>query len=171
MSKGPIGDSYWVEPGRLLAGQYPGAVDEGTARAKLRRLLDAGITLFIDLTEAGEYTLKPYALLLPMEAEHRRMSIPDMGVPSPEEMRQILATIDQALEAGQVVYVHCYGGIGRTGTVVGCYLVEHGMSGKEALKHIARLRRDTGDGGRRSPETRAQRAMVRRWKSEYTVQP
>ena len=170
MSRGPIGDSYWLEPGRFLAGEYPGARDEREARDRLRRLLDAGVTLFIDLTEAEEYDLKPYAALLGEEAsrlgrtvEHRRMSIPDMGVPTAEEMGRILAAIDGALEAGDVAYVHCYGGIGRTGTVVGCYLVAHGMSGKEAMKEIARLRRGMGDGWRRSPETRAQRAMVRRW--------
>ena len=170
MSRAPIEDPYWVDPGWLLAGEYPGAREEREARDKLRRLLEAGVTLFIDLTEAGEYDLKPYASLLRGEAtrlertvEHRRMSIPDMGVPSTEGMGRILTTIADALEAGDIVYVHCYGGIGRTGTVVGCYLVEQGMSGKEALREIARLRRGTGDGWRRSPETRAQRAMVRRW--------
>jgi hypothetical protein len=169
----PIPDSYWVEPGRLLAGEYPGARYDVQARAKLRRLLGAGVTLYLDLTEPSEYGLRPYAPLLQSEAaalglesgavEHRRMSIPDLGTPSPEHMSRILDAIDAALEAGHVVYVHCYGGIGRTGTVVGCYMVRRGLPGQAALDEIARLRHGTPDGWRRSPETAAQRQMVRDW--------
>ena len=44
----------------LLAGEYPGARTEAEARAKLGILLDAGVRQFIDLTEAGEYSLRPY---------------------------------------------------------------------------------------------------------------
>jgi len=78
----------------------------------------------------------------------------------PKEMPR---TIDAALAEGNVVYVHCYGGIGRTGTVVGCYLVRHGLSGREALVEIVRLRRDTPDGFKRSPENDWQEQMVLDW--------
>jgi protein-tyrosine phosphatase len=67
------------------------------------------------------------------------------------------------LEQGETAYVHCYGGIGRTGTVIGCYLVRHGMSGKEALAEIAHLRQVTPVDWVTSPETRAQRQMVWNW--------
>ena len=164
----PIPDSYWVRPGRLLAGEYPGAKEETQARRKVRRMLEAGVTFFLDLTEPGE--LKPYLPFLREEAqamglsvEHRRMPIRDLGTPSPEEMERILDSIDEAIEAGHTVYVHCWGGTGRTGTVVGCYLVRHGMSGEEALAEIARLRQGTPDGWKRSPETRRQRQMVLGW--------
>jgi protein-tyrosine phosphatase len=160
----PIPDSYRPAPG-LLAGEYPGAPTDTQARPKLHALLNTGTTLFIDLTEAGEYNLRPYAPLLPDNVEHRRISIPDMGTPSPETMTHILDTIDTALTEGRGVYVHCFGGIGRTGTVVGCYLVRHGLSGAAALARIADLRRDTPDGHRQSPETHAQRQMVHAWGS------
>jgi hypothetical protein len=168
-----IPDSYWVCPGRLLAGEYPRTKDDEESRSKLRRLLEAGVTFFLDLTEEGEYDLKSYAPLLREEAaalghpvEHWRMSIRDGGTPMPEEMTRILDAIDGALAAGHTVYVHCFGGIGRTGTVMGCYLVRHGMSGQEALDKIARLRRGTPDGWKRSPETGAQRQMVLDWPAE-----
>ena len=157
----PIPDSYWVIPGRLLAGEYPGATDHDEARAKLRRVRDAGVTLFLDLTEEDE--LIPYEALLDEDLRAIRMPIRDLSTPSREEMTRILDVIDSELEAGSVVYVHCYGGIGRTGTVVGCHLVRRGMSGADAIETIARWRRDTPDGARRSPETDDQRRMILGW--------
>jgi hypothetical protein len=163
----PIPDSYWVQPGLLLAGEYPGSKSDEEARSKLRRLLDAGVTFFLDLTEAGEYRLRPYApllqedeVLLGRSVVYRRMPIPDRGVPSREGMEAILDVIDAALREGHTVYVHCWGGIGRTGTVVGCYLVRQGWSGPAALNEIARLRAGTPDGYRRSPETEEQERMI-----------
>jgi hypothetical protein len=146
----PTPDSYWVLPGQLLAGEYPGDRNDRETRKRLRGLLEEGVTFFLDLTQAGEYDLKSYAIL-------------DHGTPAPEEMTRILDTIDAALDAGHTVYVHCYAGIGRTGTVVGCHLVRHGMSGEGALAEISRLRRGIGGGWISSPETPAQRAMVRQW--------
>jgi protein-tyrosine phosphatase len=164
----PIADSYWVLSGRLLAGEYPGDLDAERARQKVRRLLEAGATLFLDLTEEGE--LRPYVPLLREEAlargnsvEHRRLPIRDLTTPAAADMVRLLDTVDAALDAGHVAYVHCWGGIGRTGTVVGCYLVRHGWSGPEALDEIARLRWGTPDGHRQAPETEAQRQMVLDW--------
>ena len=165
----PIPDSYWVRPGRLLAGEYPRHKDDEASRPKLRRLLEAGVTFFLDLTEVEE-GLRPYALLLQEEAAfldrsvvHRRTPIRDGGIPTPEEMARILNTTDSALAEGHTIYVHCWGGKGRTGTVIGCYLVRHGMGGEEALDEISRLRQGTHDERDPSPETEVQRQMVRNW--------
>jgi protein-tyrosine phosphatase len=78
-------------------------------------------------------------------------------------MQLILDKIDTALDSGQVVYVHCFAGLGRTGTVVGCYLARHGISGEAALTEIARLRQDLPTARLRSPEVEIQRQMVRCW--------
>jgi hypothetical protein len=165
-----IADSYWVLPGRFMAGEYPCSVDEHEARGKLRWLLALGVDFWLDLTEAGESGLMPYVPLLGEEANgvgrtvsHTRLSIPDMGTPTPQQMRRILDEIDEALQTGRTVYLHCYGGIGRTGTVVGCYLVRHGMSGPQAIAQIAQWRAATPDGWKPSPETRPQTDLVLRW--------
>jgi hypothetical protein len=165
-----IFDSYWVVPGRLLAGEYPGARDDDEARRKLRWLLDQGIDFCLDLTQANESGLRPYAPLFSDEAArigreiwHKRLAIPDMGVPEPRFMRRILDQLDDALQLGCTVYLHCYGGIGRTGTVVGCYLVRHRMSGPQAIDQIACWRLSTPDGCKPSPETRPQTDLVLRW--------
>jgi protein-tyrosine phosphatase len=163
---GPIPGSYWVVSGQLLAGPYPGSWDEAATRERLRKLLEAGVTFVVDLTEPREHDA--YLLLLSTEAaalgrtvSHRRLPIPDMEVPTEERIVAILDTIDAALAEEQTVYVHCLGGIGRTGTVVGCYLVRHGMAGQEALDAIVRLRGGLDD----SPQTEEQCETVRTWHS------
>ena len=57
-------NTYWVIPGKFLAGEYPGDKDLGQAREKISRFLEVGIRHFIDLTEYGEYDLVPYEAIL-----------------------------------------------------------------------------------------------------------
>jgi hypothetical protein len=165
----PIPESYWLIEGRLLAGEYPGHFDEDSAREKLAAFLAAGIRSFIDLTERRDM-LEPYDRILRevakeagVEVAYERMPIRDLGIPREGLMPQILARIDAELAAGRPVYVHCWGGVGRTGTVAGCWLAGQGLTCDEALARIAELRSAMPRGWRTSPETDAQRDFVRTW--------
>ncbi len=160
----PHSNSYWVAP-RLLAGEYPAAKEAEAARAKLQSCLDGGVTCFIDLTEADE-GLRPYAPLLPPNILHLRFPIRDVSVPaSAAQMVEILDTIDAQLAEGHTLYVHCWGGIGRTGTVIGCYLARHGYQGEAALRELHRLWQACAKSATHaSPETEAQRQWVRAWR-------
>ena len=62
----PIPDAYWVVPGRLLAGEYPGAKMDAEARRKLRLFLGAGVNFFLDLTEEAELAPNPSRTYLPL---------------------------------------------------------------------------------------------------------
>jgi protein-tyrosine phosphatase len=166
---GPIKGSYWVQE-RLAAGEYPGGWSERTLRARLRGLLEAGVTLFVDLTERGEKGLQPYDTILRQEAgskgrvvQYVRFPIPDFDTPTVSQMRHILDLIDRSLSEDYAIYLHCYAGIGRTGTVVGCFLVRHGWSGQVALDEIVNLRRWVDPEKRPSPITAEQRGMVLEW--------
>ena len=169
----PHGNCYWVEPDRLMAGEYPGDKDDLKAKARLQRTLESGITYFLDLTEPGESGLKPYALFLPdstpegKKIVHRRLPIPDTSTPKPQEMKQILDTIEEASAQGHVIYVHCWGGVGRTGTVVGCWLRRSGMHGEGALARVAECWQAMSEEKRRrrpkSPEFESQEQYVRNW--------
>jgi protein-tyrosine phosphatase len=152
----PIPASYWVVHGRFLAGGYPGALTEAGFR-------ESGVTSFVDLTEEHE-GLPPYEALLPKDVRFTRRPIVDFGCPTPDQMSETLDLVDSALERGEVVYVHCMGGRGRTGTVVGCWLVRHGSSGEEALAKIESLREHVPHATwAPSPETEEQRQLVRAW--------
>jgi ADP-ribosyl-[dinitrogen reductase] hydrolase len=134
----PLASCYWVLPGRLLAGEHPCGETPAEMRTRLQSLLAAGIDCFVDLTAPQE--LEAYDALLPPDVEYLRESIQDHSVPtSREQMMRVIDFIERALELGRHIYVHCRAGIGRTGTVVGCLLVEHGRSGDEALQLLNQL--------------------------------
>ena len=163
----PIEMCYWVVPGKLLAGEYPRNIDEESSVQKMSALKDAGVSAFIDLTEPDE-GLKPYTNLLE-EQTHERFPIRDLGVPESEQITDdILDAIDSHLEAGHVVYVHCWGGVGRTGTVVGCWLSRHYESGQAALDRLRGLWQSNPKSRMklRSPETYAQECYVREWNDD-----
>lgn len=158
----PHANAYWAAPG-LLAAEYPGAPSPEAAAAKVRAYLDAGVTAFLDLTEAGE--LEPYAPLLPETAAYARHPFPDMAVPTVAEMSAALDRIDSWLAEGRTVCVHCWGGIGRTGTLVACRYVRHGDAPEAALDRLAAQWQTVEKRTRypRSPQTGTQVAFVRAW--------
>jgi len=167
-------NTYWAIPDSILAGEYPGDRDPAKARAKLATFLDFGVRVFLDLTHAHELApyephLRQLASERGLDVTYKRMPIRDVDVPrSPDEMRAILDELRACTRAGQPVYVHCWGGVGRTGTVIGCWLVEQGASGEEALSKLAQLWMGmSAEKLRRkphSPETEAQRQYVLNWK-------
>jgi ADP-ribosylglycohydrolase len=161
----PLPNSYWVLPGRLLAGEYPGGPTPELTRERLSRLLEAGIDCFLDLTQPQELT--SYEALLPADVDYLRCSIPDHGTPRERgEMTEIMQSLRGALREGRVVYLHCRAGIGRTGMVAGCLLAERGLSGEEALAELNRLWQQSARSGQwpTVPETGHQIEYVRRWK-------
>jgi len=163
----PHDNCYWVVAGQLLAGEHPSSTASAVAAACIDALLAAGVRQFIDLTAEGEGP-EPYAALLlardPTVA-HRRFAISDFGVPSAALMRSALDAIYAAMGARETIYLHCWGGVGRTGTVVGCLLREQGYSAPEAFDRLESKWRAMEKRARHphSPETAAQIAFIEQW--------
>jgi hypothetical protein len=173
----PFPRSYWVVPGRFLAGFRPGSADRAVAEQYRLGLVECGIRYVLDLMEEDECDEHGDLFVSYREAlcslgrargtdvVCERVGIRDMGVPSRETMRTILDAVDRAILYGKPVYVHCLGGRGRTGTVVGCWLARHGHAvGDAVLTMLAELRRLDAHGTLASPETSEQRDMVRDWR-------
>ena len=166
----PFADSYWVLPGELLAGEYPYAKDELEGTRKLTCLIQSGIRAIVNLTMPGD--MVPYfeelvrlANEMEIKVAYRRFAVRDLSLPDIETMKFILDWIDTHLAENVPTYIHCLGGIGRTGTVVGCFLVRHGMTGQNALERITYLRQGTPDWWYVSPETWQQKDFILTWKT------
>ena len=159
---------YWVRPGRLLATEYPGAKDEERALRKLRVLLDAGVTSFVDLTEAGERTwdgapMVPYSGLLGPDIAYQRFAIPDTSIITEAGYDRILNYIRAELDDGRVVLTHCWGGKGRTGTVVGSWLIDTERLGyPQVIDRMQELRRGSSKADHPVPDTEEQHDVLRR---------
>lgn len=173
----PIRECYWVVPGLLLAGEYPYSFREAEGRDRLRAFLAAGIRLFVNLTEpretgrtgpleAYEDALAEEAEALGVEVRVVRHPVRDMGVPEDGGLERIVAELETAVERGEPAYVHCWGGIGRTGTAVAAFLSRrHAVSGDEALALLADLWKDVPKSEYfvTSPQTNEQFEAVRRF--------
>ena len=121
----PLNQSYEVSGnGIIYAGEYPGDKYGEKATEKLKHMHHFGIRHFIDLTEEGE--LAPYSHLLPSDTTYTRFPIRDCGAPkSIESVQRLLLRIEELKKMDGYVYVHCWGGVGRTGTIVACYLSQN----------------------------------------------
>lgn len=172
----PFNRCYWVVPGKLMAGCYPGSESRGEAQAKLQGLLDHGIRHVINLMEPDEFNwdMKPFvpyddqmsslADSMGVDVSFERIPIRDGSAADHMAMVGILDSIDAHIEEGRPVYVHCWGGRGRTGTVVGCYLMRHGLCHlHEMVDRIRVLRLATEDHNEPSPENRRQVEMIMSW--------
>ncbi|MGA0099052.1 MAG: ADP-ribosylglycohydrolase family protein [Steroidobacteraceae bacterium] len=139
----PLDNSYWVDPGRFLAGEHPSGKSDAALQERLSALLAAGITQFVDLTSPTEF--QPYEAVLrqlgaPGAARYHRAPIPDHGLPQdPAVTAAILDQIDTALASDRPTYLHCRAGIGRTNLVVGCWLVRRGHTGQGAISRLNQL--------------------------------
>ena len=172
---GPTERSYWVVDQRLAAGAYPFHPDwvpGDPTPENLERLLDVGIDAFLNLTQdhpgGTDAHMVRYHSSVDGLADVLVHPIPDWGLPDggPDEMKEILDAVDLALDAGRNVYVHCWGGSGRTGTVVGCWLRRHGLAEPEEVLEVLQDLRTSGDrngGHKDTPQTPDQRWMVESW--------
>lgn len=170
ISNRPIPESYWVEPNHFLAGEYPGHRPDQQLNQRIDSFLDFGINTFINLTDPNELPsylpdLLERAAYYDIDILYKNYPIMDLGIPPVKTMVAILDQIDLALQDGRKVYVHCWGGIGRTGTTIGCYLVRHGHTGQQALARLGEWWKDVPKSRlwSHSPETEQQTQYILNW--------
>ena len=166
MKKKLIENCYWVVPDKILAGEYPGHQEETKAQERIQALSDFGVKVFIDLTDESQQRT-PYAGFL-NDVLHQWFPIKDVSVPESKAYTQsILDAIDGHIDQGSLVYTHCWGGIGRTGLIVGCWLSRHGYPKEEALSRLRELWSNCPKSEKiSSPETREQEDYILSWKEE-----
>ena len=140
----PHDNTYWLEPNRILAGEYPSHPGAGSTQARLREYIACGITDFLDLTTPGE--LQPYE----------------------DQLSRLASTLSIGVGYCRLPIQDCWGGIGRTGTVAGCFLVRHGLTCDAALGQLARLWPQMKKSAwyPTTPQTEQQFEYVRNWRED-----
>ncbi len=130
--QGPSGFD-WLLPGRLAGTPLPGIVDD------IDRDLDAlrrvGTTTLVTLT----LDRLPARKLRKRRLESIHFPIVDMHAPEPVRAADLCRLVEVRLEDGGVVAMHCKAGLGRTGTMLACYLIWKGESAEAALARVRRV--------------------------------
>jgi len=180
-SSTPFPGTYWVIPGTLLAGAYPGGRDDRTTAERMAALLDSGIRSVISLMSEeetfehapGEHFV-PYEDVLEKLGEARgvvveieRYAIENANTLTEQAVQLVLDAIDAEIDGrNSPTFVHCSNGNARTGVVIGCYLARHGLAnGKGALEKLRELRAsDPVFSKQKSPETMTEEKFVLRWR-------
>ncbi len=175
--KPSIARAFWVVESKFLAGAYPGAADPAAHRHRVEQLWKLGIRTFVNLVEEdetnnyGQPFLKYDGLLRELAsaagdfATHLRFPVEDLGVPSADRMTCILDAVDLSLAADRPVFIHCFGGVGRTGISVCCWLIRHGyVEPNQAIQMLQTLREaDEATCHRPAPENSRQCQFVESW--------
>ena len=160
----PLHQCYYVG-GTLFAGEYPGGKYVELAESKLKRMHHFGVRHFVDLTEEGE--LRPYRQLLPNDTTYLRFPIRDVDVPkSIEAVHQLIDKMENLMKQDGFTYIHCWGGVGRTGTIVACYearQMEEPTLEKALTAMRSRFSNMPKASHRKSPETQEQIDFVRQF--------
>jgi len=119
------------------------------SRDELAALAERGVTHLISLTVAAF----PADQLEAHGLEGVHIPLPDMSAPTPAQIARFVETLSSLVADGRKVAVHCGAGLGRTGTMLACYLVSAGMRASEAIAAVRRRRPG-------SVESRAQEEAV-----------
>lgn len=135
----------------------------------LDRIADWGATMVVSLLETQELDALHVSSLGDEVArrnmEWRHLPIRDRDVPDGKwiaSWRLEGPRLFHALRCGRRIFVHCKGGLGRTGLVAGLLLIESGMTAEAAISAVRTTRRA-------SIETADQESFVRSYRPVLSV--
>jgi atypical dual specificity phosphatase len=145
-----------VDPLGAGAGRPPHALSPDRSRSvgrALAALSESGVRLLVNLHE------RPHdpARLRRHGLREVHLAVRDFAAPSPGQIERGLDAVLETLAAGEAAAIHCGGGLGRTGTVLACYLASsEGLGAEEAVRRIRAVRPG-------SVETPAQLVAIHTW--------
>lgn len=120
----------WIDKPLLAALARPESPEE------LAWLRGQGVEVLLSLTEdpPRKDWLDDAGLLLV------HVPVEDMEAPSQEQLDRSVSAIMRANGQNMGVAVHCGAGLGRTGAILACYFVGKGLTARDAVSRVRRLR-------------------------------
>lgn len=149
----------WLGTESVLCGEYPS--DAFGTDTKIKELYKADFNVFIDLTHPTDgltsYTQHIYRRL-DRPVSYHSFPIVDGDIITNEAYAGIVYLMRIHALSNSKIYLHCWGGMGRTATVLACYfkVVEHSMKPEEALRLIDEAREGTSKAHRPAPQNELQ---------------
>lgn len=186
---GPTPWSNWVIPGRVIAGAYPASLDDAETNRILTTLLELGINTFVclqaevninipDMAWRSGQGLRPYIRdtqkilskardtcnprITQSKVDFLHLPIIDGNITTDSALSKLATDCCDRVLRGERLYIHCWGGHGRTGTLVAVMLGRlYDIPYTTALRYTQAYH-DTRvyPQGVRSPQTPVQRAQV-----------
>ena len=138
-------DQQYTGNGKIGMTLLPGRRDYGRIlRDDLLSMKSQGVTDILTLLTHNEFGRYGVPGLLEAFKEtgfnSRYFPVLNQGVSSIHGMMEVIQWMDERLQDGGNIMLHCVGGLGRSGLVAACYLISKGHSAEMAISEVRRAR-------------------------------
>ena len=117
---------YWVIQDKLAGSELP------TRKTDIKWIITQGIKTIVSLTEIPLGS----ELICSFEVNVHHLPLRDLTAPSQQQIDTYVGLVGTQLAKNNTVLTHCLGGVGRTGTMLACYLVSLGDIPKKAIRRV-----------------------------------